>query len=156
MIPPRAWFFSTILASLCALAWGLAVQAANAMPPGPPGHGGGDADRRPPPPRPPRAADLQRDLGITETQAKAVVDLLAAHHGQMRQLEEGARDQRQALRTRTDSQLRLTLGEAGFQRFQAWREARRPPGGQEGRPGNGPHDGRRPPRGPARTQSGEG
>ncbi len=159
---PRAWILSAMTASLCVLAWGLAVSPAAAMPPEPPGPGAGNAERRPPPPRPPRAADLQRDLGITEAQAKAVADALAAHHAQMRQLEDGARDQRQALRARTDAQLRATLGEAGFQRFQAWRAEHRPPrgrppGGQEGGPGGGPRDGRRPPRDPAaRAPSGEG
>lgn len=135
-------------ASLCALIWGLPLQPATAMPPDPPGPGAGNAERRPPPPRPPRAADLQRDLGISEAQAKAVADALASHHAQMRQLDDGARDQRQALRARTDAQLRATLGEAGFQRFQAWRAEHRPPRGQKGGQEGGPRDGRRPPRVP--------
>ena len=162
----RAWILSTVAASLCALAWGLPVQASDALSPdamSPGGAGPGPAGRRPPPPGPPRAADLQRDLGISEAQAKAVAATLAAHHAQMRQLEDGARDQRQALRARTDAQLKTTLGDAGFQRFQAWRAEHRPPprgrppGGREGGaggrpdggPGEGPRDGRRPPRDPS-------
>lgn len=151
-IHPRARLLAAMAASLCAVAWGLPVQAASPMPPDAPG--AGNAERRPPPPRPPGAAELQRDLGITAAQAKAVADALAVHHAQMRQLEQGARDQRQALRARTDAQLKTTLGEAGFQRFQAWRAEHRPPrgrppGGQEGRqdgrPGAGAREGRRPP-----------
>lgn len=142
-IHPRARLLAAMAASLCALAWGLPVQAANPVPPDAPG--AGKAERRPPPPGPPRAADLQRDLGITAAQAKAVADALAAHHAQMRQLEDGARDQRQALRARTDAQLKTTLGEAGFQRFQAWRAEHRPPHGQKGGGAGGPHRGRRPP-----------
>lgn len=164
-IHPRARLLAAMAASLCAVAWGLPVQSANPMPPDAPG--AGNAERRPPPPGPPRAVDLQRDLGITEAQAKAVAGALTAHHAQMRQLEDDAREQRQALRARTDAQLRATLGEAGFQRFQAWRAEHRPPhgrppGGREGgpgggpggrhgngAPGDGPRDGRRPPRDPS-------
>ncbi len=154
-IHPRARLLAAMAASLCAVAWALPVQAANAMPPDPPG--AGNAERRPPPPRPPSAAELQRDLGITAAQAKAVADALAAHHAQMRQLDDDARDQRHALRARTDAQLKTTLGEAGFQRFQAWRAEHRPARGQKGGPDGGPHRGRRPPpHGGALPPPGEG
>lgn len=151
-IHPRARLLAAMAASLCALAWGLPVLAANPVPPDAPG--AGNAERRPSPPRPPSVAELQRDLGITAAQAKSVSEALAAHHAQMRQLEDGARDQRQALRARTDAQLKATLGEAGFQRFQAWRAEHRPPQGRpprgrEGGPGDGPREGRRPPRDPS-------
>lgn len=142
-IDARARLLAAMAASLCALAWGLPVLAANPVPPDAPG--AGNAERRPPPPGPPRAADLQRDLGITAAQAKAVADALTAHHAQMRQLDEDARDQRQALRARTDAQLKTALGEAGFQRFQAWRAEHRPPHAQKGGAAGGPHRGRRPP-----------
>lgn len=152
-----------VLALSIALAW--AAQAQNGpprqSPNGPPPQGmapdmAQGRFRGPPSP----VAELQKSLGLSDAQARALDGVMRHHHEQMTQLHERVESEREQIDRSTDAQVRKLLGEQRFAAFRQWMSQHRPPpprggmGGPDGGPGGPRGFGRGP--GPASGGRGGG
>jgi hypothetical protein len=95
--------------------------------------------RGPPPP----TAELVRELGLNDAQAKALDGILERHRERMAQARQRAREQHEEIVRGTDAELRKLLDARQYERFEAWRAEHRPPP-----PPGGPGRGRGHPGGP--------
>jgi hypothetical protein len=90
--------------------------------------------RRGPPPPP--TAELVRELGLNDAQARALDGIFERHRERMAQARQHAREQHEEIVRGTDAELRKLLDARQYERFEAWRAEHRPPPPPAG-PGRG-------------------